>query len=147
MRIVVCSYCFVFFFFKQKTAYEMRISDWSSDVCSSDLFDPHGQRPAVGLDIGEDRRHSSRESLDGKGGQRCLYWLTGFELARNGLRYGCVEPDGAQAINLRQCRARRKRHAGTHAARIDDTVGWSRHGDDMFRPSPAFIRGDGARWD
>src|SRR3546814_7178023 len=30
------SFC-VFFFFKQKTAYEMRISDWSSDVCSSDL--------------------------------------------------------------------------------------------------------------
>src|SRR3546814_5126081 len=29
--------CCVFFFFKQKTAYEMRISDWSSDVCSSDL--------------------------------------------------------------------------------------------------------------
>src|SRR3546814_12852544 len=28
-----------FFFFKQKTAYEMRISDWSSDVCSSDLID------------------------------------------------------------------------------------------------------------
>src|SRR3546814_16302304 len=28
--------CYVFFFFKQKTAYEMRISDWSSDVCSSD---------------------------------------------------------------------------------------------------------------
>src|SRR3546814_5747734 len=31
------SCCFCFFFFKQKTAYEMRISDWSSDVCSSDL--------------------------------------------------------------------------------------------------------------
>src|SRR3546814_10106438 len=30
------TFCFVFFF-KQKTAYEMRISDWSSDVCSSDL--------------------------------------------------------------------------------------------------------------
>src|SRR3546814_10280615 len=30
-------FCFEFFFFKQKTAYEMRISDWSSDVCSSDL--------------------------------------------------------------------------------------------------------------
>src|SRR3546814_12280000 len=30
---------FLFFFFKQKTAYEMRISDWSSDVCSSDLND------------------------------------------------------------------------------------------------------------
>src|SRR3546814_19173740 len=31
------SFCSLFFFFKQKTAYEMRISDWSSDVCSSDL--------------------------------------------------------------------------------------------------------------
>src|SRR3546814_10412200 len=30
--------CRFFFFFKQKTAYEMRISDWSSDVCSSDLL-------------------------------------------------------------------------------------------------------------
>src|SRR3546814_9315205 len=30
--------CILFFFFKQKTAYEMRISDWSSDVCSSDLI-------------------------------------------------------------------------------------------------------------
>src|SRR3546814_5467278 len=29
--------CCIFCFFKQKTAYEMRISDWSSDVCSSDL--------------------------------------------------------------------------------------------------------------
>src|SRR3546814_5298078 len=29
--------CIIVFFFKQKTAYEMRISDWSSDVCSSDL--------------------------------------------------------------------------------------------------------------
>src|SRR3546814_17040429 len=34
--LVVC----YFFFFKQKTAYEMRISDWSSDVCSSDLHQP-----------------------------------------------------------------------------------------------------------
>src|SRR3546814_9891167 len=36
----MCVYDFTFvyfFFFKQKTAYEMRISDWSSDVCSSDL--------------------------------------------------------------------------------------------------------------
>src|SRR3546814_8940608 len=32
------SYYYSFFFFKQKTAYEMRISDWSSDVCSSDLY-------------------------------------------------------------------------------------------------------------
>src|SRR3546814_4964206 len=32
-------YYMFFFFFKQKTAYEMRISDWSSDVCSSDLYE------------------------------------------------------------------------------------------------------------
>src|SRR3546814_8647150 len=37
-------FCFVFF--KQKTAYEMRISDWSSDVCSSDLFAGRLQYPA-----------------------------------------------------------------------------------------------------
>src|SRR3546814_7019066 len=35
--LLFCGLCFYFFFFKQKTAYEMRISDWSSDVCSSDL--------------------------------------------------------------------------------------------------------------
>src|SRR3546814_2097413 len=34
----------VFFFFKQKTAYEMRISDWSSDVCSSDLLTTNAMR-------------------------------------------------------------------------------------------------------
>src|SRR3546814_6999639 len=38
-RVLSFYFCsvMVFFFFKQKTAYEMRISDWSSDVCSSDL--------------------------------------------------------------------------------------------------------------
>src|SRR3546814_4225040 len=35
--MLICIFIFYFFFFKQKTAYEMRISDWSSDVCSSDL--------------------------------------------------------------------------------------------------------------
>src|SRR3546814_7651634 len=48
----------IFFFFKQKTAYEMRISDWSSDVCSSDLPRLHGLhdvaallgRPGAGID-------------------------------------------------------------------------------------------------
>src|SRR3546814_8810170 len=43
LMLISCVYIdmsFVFFFFKQKTAYEMRISDWSSDVCSSDLHRP-----------------------------------------------------------------------------------------------------------
>src|SRR3546814_981596 len=37
LSILYFSVIVFFFFFKQKTAYEMRISDWSSDVCSSDL--------------------------------------------------------------------------------------------------------------
>src|SRR3546814_3200946 len=37
--VVWLSFLYFFFVFKQKTAYEMRISDWSSDVCSSDLCD------------------------------------------------------------------------------------------------------------
>src|SRR3546814_3832667 len=37
----------MFFFFKQKTAYEMRISDWSSDVCSSDLSRRQGRTLAL----------------------------------------------------------------------------------------------------
>src|SRR3546814_6920818 len=45
LRFVMCA-CF-FFFFKQKTAYEMRISDWSSDVCSSDLSLRVDGRPAI----------------------------------------------------------------------------------------------------
>src|SRR3546814_5229924 len=45
-----CS-CLCFFFFKQKTAYEMRISDWSPDVCSSDL--PARNRRAGDTDAGE----------------------------------------------------------------------------------------------
>src|SRR3546814_7133077 len=41
----------MFFFFKQKTAYEMRISDWSSDVCSSDLsFRVPGKRFVDGFE-------------------------------------------------------------------------------------------------
>src|SRR3546814_5272392 len=36
--VTFCLYVSFIFFFKQKTAYEMRISDWSSDVCSSDLL-------------------------------------------------------------------------------------------------------------
>src|SRR3546814_9515478 len=49
----------VVFFVKQKTAYEMSISDWSSDVCSSDLRDDHEQRIArreVGQIAGRDER-------------------------------------------------------------------------------------------
>src|SRR3546814_8079261 len=43
----MCWFLFCFFFFKQKTAYEMRISDWSSDVCSSDLLVRDGFRGRI----------------------------------------------------------------------------------------------------
>src|SRR3546814_13417629 len=64
-------YCF-FFFFKQKTAYEMRISDWSSDVCSSDLLQLERELRHPLLDAQADRmvglgRHVGkqlREPLD-----------------------------------------------------------------------------------
>src|SRR3546814_6813711 len=48
VRFCYCLVCF--FFFKQKTAYEMRISDWSSDVCSSDLL-------GVGARVGGREEH------------------------------------------------------------------------------------------
>src|SRR3546814_9887722 len=51
-----CFFLSYFFFFKQKTAYEMRISDWSSDVCSSDLV-------ARGLDLGVGLGRSEGELL------------------------------------------------------------------------------------
>src|SRR3546814_8954566 len=75
--------CFFIFFFKQKTAYEVRISDWSSDVCSSDLAQPvqmgEQRRPAIAMvndhdpsvatifprkgDTASGRRHNLRQRL------------------------------------------------------------------------------------
>src|SRR3546814_5314789 len=56
----------VFFFFKQKTAYEMRISDWSSDVCSSDLGNGQ-EEPDGGFDGDDDgaeheQQHDQRQA-------------------------------------------------------------------------------------
>src|SRR3546814_1735406 len=55
-----------FFFFKQKTAYEMRISDWSSDVCSSDLHRADQQLLDVAAELGaeEARRDVAVAVLD-----------------------------------------------------------------------------------
>src|SRR3546814_5291998 len=49
MRLGVVLMIWVVVFFKQKTAYDMRISDWSSDVCSSDLAN-YGRQPFVELE-------------------------------------------------------------------------------------------------
>src|SRR3546814_3277981 len=53
----------LFFFFKQKTAYEMRISDWSSDVCSSDLRAQIGN--GLPLENGIDSRDGLHSELTG----------------------------------------------------------------------------------
>src|SRR3546814_13462141 len=66
--LYVIVFCSCFFFFKQKTAYEMRISDWSSDVCSSDLTPSTRRRlPAQGrgrplCEGDRDRCHVSRSA-------------------------------------------------------------------------------------
>src|SRR3546814_3508272 len=82
----------VLFFFKQETAYEMRISDWSSDVCSSDLRrgdgyddvqgpalhdEPEAEREHEGDDVGDDAEpHARKPGLpevragDRSGGER-----------------------------------------------------------------------------
>src|SRR3546814_12693438 len=52
------------FFFKQKTAYEMRISDWSSDVCSSDLRNAPGAR-SLPSRLGYEHHHRSCRSGQG----------------------------------------------------------------------------------
>src|SRR3546814_1908556 len=80
------------FFFKQKTAYEMRIIDWSSDVCSSDLAPVVGEgdrRAApVGRDVAAQRRDlvpvAARDGSDGAVG----------DAGRHDLDVGRFEPPG-----------------------------------------------------
>src|SRR3546814_19943256 len=68
MCCVVMVFCLLsFFFFKQKTAYEMRISDWSSDVCSSDLTVVVAQRVRSGFG---DLHRQDRSLLRSPAGQR-----------------------------------------------------------------------------
>src|SRR3546814_6888275 len=95
MRFSLCgSYeLYLFFFFKQKTSYEMRISDWSSDVCSSDLRRTQARRSAMpGADHGGDGLCGPR----GRGTH-----------PRGGRRRLCLEADFADALRRRGQRARR----------------------------------------
>src|SRR3546814_9738213 len=66
-----------FFFIKQNTAYEMRISDWSSDVCSSDLTEVSGQIGAAPYE-----RSSSRTAY--RNGYRTRTWDTRSDERRVG---------------------------------------------------------------
>src|SRR3546814_1315117 len=64
MTVVERSQCCMFFFFKQKTAYEMRISDWSSDVCSSDLTSAEQPEELVYNIVKVMWNDATRKSLD-----------------------------------------------------------------------------------
>src|SRR3546814_4033398 len=71
MIVLVCT-CFCFF--KQKTAYEMRISDWSSDVCSSDLR--IGE--VAGVVYVDDSKATNPESVaPALGAFDCIHWILG----------------------------------------------------------------------
>src|SRR3546814_17384302 len=78
---MLCYYLFIVvfvFFFKQKTAYEMRISDWSSDVCSSDLLKKM-VRPSL-------RREMARTAVEG--GRTCIrHACQTFEVSETCYRY------------------------------------------------------------
>src|SRR3546814_13201420 len=74
---------FLFFFFKQKTAYEMRISDWSSDVCSSDLSSAMTQAPppfVPGAFVGAAHHYRARVYFEDTD-------LSGIVYHANSLRY------------------------------------------------------------
>src|SRR3546814_1606290 len=89
--IVVYGCVVVFFFFKQKTAYEMRISDWSSDVCSSDLSTAGGK-------WGSTRRSAAFSTFLTP---RCA--VTYFRTARSSTSSGGI---GSRKIGRASCRER-----------------------------------------
>src|SRR3546814_10493743 len=70
----------MFFFFKQKTAYEMRISDWSSDVCSSDLAG------------------SLKGGVEGSGTGLRAPWRLGTRIAWRGLENDCGRQKAADHL-------------------------------------------------
>src|SRR3546814_2298732 len=91
---------FLFFFFKQKTAYEMRISDWSSDVCSSDLdyYDPAVKRARIARVVAQggdlsvlDEDFADWERLETTLGGRDIDRIVHLG-AQAGVRYSLVNP-------------------------------------------------------
>src|SRR3546814_9803057 len=100
-----------FFFFKQKTAYEMRISDWSSDVCSSDLCE---HRRRQGEDRGAARRAGHPEVLARRPGEEAAGVrggaggrAPGARRAARALGGGAATGDAAEPPARRPARATR----------------------------------------
>src|SRR3546814_6644206 len=103
--MILVDFLFIFFFFKQKTAYEMRISDWSSDVCSSDLQD-RGQetdiaaeQPETAVDIGDERLHELVDDiqiLHARDSLKAMDWGRGNRWPREGGAMRSPRRDGAR---------------------------------------------------
>src|SRR3546814_4790057 len=112
-RSALCMQCIVLFFFKQKTAYEMRISYWSSDVCSSDL----GSSAACSVGSGSDlegcpvrgpRSAAAEEAASAVVGPSAAAGTGGTSAARAGVAAGvaaaaaaavCVEDRKSTRLN------------------------------------------------
>src|SRR3546814_10777009 len=96
-----------FFFFKQKTAYEMRISDWSSDVCSSDLLAVHDDHAVAGLiEAGqhvEDGGLATARVADDAGELALL------DAEVNVLEHGHAGKLFGETFNLEECRSEERR--------------------------------------
>src|SRR3546814_7023078 len=120
--VVVCGFdvvCVVFFvfFFKQKTAYEMRISDWSSDVCSSDLMLSAGRGRAgrcAGL-LGLCRRRCADDDL---GAASFLE-----EHHRRHFYFGAADGKKADFMHFRQCELAFNAKGGGKASTVYDAIG------------------------
>src|SRR3546814_7173997 len=82
----------MFFFFKQKTAYEMRISDWSSDVCSSDLLS------ALGVEARSDEERRRYAEMQVKAEARRVEKLLAYQRAYDEA-WQRLNP-GMQRVNL-----------------------------------------------
>src|SRR3546814_16532464 len=95
MVIIIVFVVVIVFFCKQKTAYDMRISDWSSDVCSSDLDEAAGDHRRQ---RGQDRRHRMK--------------------ARDQRRRG----EGHQAIGDEEGRGRQERKSVAEGKRVSVSV-------------------------
>src|SRR3546814_1304713 len=104
-----------FFFFKQKTAYEMRISDWSSDVCSSDLgrIEFAGELHHDRLDERIERRCSRERDR----GRKRTYQRTDL-IARIGTR--CV--DGKPVGNITPRRQRQVLRSEEHTSELQSLM-------------------------
>src|SRR3546814_6833365 len=88
---MLVSMCLCVFFFKQKTAYEMRMSDWSSDVCSSDLWrEDAGERAGDVDDESADQRRPPPEAIGERAVDELAAGQPGQEHAQGELHFGDV---------------------------------------------------------